>query len=355
LTPTVLNVAFPFAPVSADPVGGAEQILSRLDQALVARGWRSIVLACEGSRTAGELVAIAAEPGEIDALARLRVHARVRAAMDRLLQRERIDLLHLHGLDFDRYLPPTGVPALVTLHLPLDRYELGALAPERPRTWLVPVSADQARRAPVCASLLGPIGLGVDVDGFPRLSKRGYALTLGRVCPEKGIDLALDAAVRADVAMLVAGAVFPYAEHHRYFERELAPRFDRRRRWIGPVTGARKRRLIAGARCLIVASLVPETACLVAMEALAAGTPVVAFPIGALPEVIEDGVTGFLVEDVQAMAQAIAAAGRLDPDACRAAARRRFPLARMTEAYLELYQRLIAPAPRQEGRQGVHA
>jgi glycosyltransferase involved in cell wall biosynthesis len=351
LTPAVLNVAFPFAPVSADPVGGAEQILRRLDQAVVARGWRSIVLACDGSQAAGELATIPAVCGEIDALARARVHARVRAALDGLLRSERIDLVHFHGLDFDRYLPAAGVPALVTLHLPLDRYGLAALAPERPQTWLVPVSADQARRAPGAARLLEPIGLGVDVDAFPRLRKRGYALTLGRICPEKGIDLALDAAVLADAPMLVAGAVFPYAEHQRYFERELEPRFDNARRWIGPVAGARKRRLIAGARCLVVASLAHETACLVAMEALAAGTPVVAFPNGALPEVVEDGVTGFLVEDVESMARAIGEAGRLDPEACRATARRRFPLARMTEAYLDLYDRLIA----KEGRQGATA
>lgn len=354
MIPAVLNVAFPFAPVSADPVGGAEQILSRLDQALVARGWRSIVLACDGSCAAGELITVPAACGEIDDLARAGGHARVRAALDAVLGRERIDLVHLHGLDFDRYLPPAGVPALVTLHLPLDRYGAAALAPERPQTWLLPVSADQARRAPASARLLHPIGLGVEVDAFPRVSKRGYALTLGRICPEKGVDLALDAAARADVPMLVAGAVFPYADHRRYFAQALEPRFDARRRWIGPVSGRRKRRLIAGARCLVVASLVPETACLVAMEALAAGTPVVAFPNGALPEVVEDGVTGFLVEDVAAMARAISAAGRLDPDACRAAARRRFPLAQMTGAYLDLYQRLIAQA-RQEGRHGARA
>jgi glycosyltransferase involved in cell wall biosynthesis len=360
VTPTVLSVAFPFAPVSPDPVGGAEQVLSRLDEALVARGWRSIVLACDGSRrVAGELVTVPAVSGEIDAFARACVQARVRAALDDLLRRERIDLVHLHGLDFDRYLPRADVPMLVTLHLPLDYYEPAALAPERPRTWLVPVSADQARRAPASARLLEPVGLGVDTGAFPRLSKRGYALSLGRVCPEKGIEVALDAAARAGAAMLVAGAVFPYAEHRRYFERELASRFDLRRRWIGPVAGARKRRLIAGARCLVVASLAPETACLVAMEALAAGTPVVAFPNGALAEVVEDGVTGFLVEDVEGMARAIAEAGRLDPEACRAAARRRFPLARMTGAYLDLYQRLIAQGrqegARQEGRQVARA
>lgn len=341
MSPTVLSVAFPFAPVTEDPVGGAEQILSALDRAVVARGWRSLVLACEGSRTAGELVAVPAPEGAIDELARARVHAQVRTTMAELLQRERVDLVHLHGLDFERYLPPPGPPALVTLHLPPDHYDEASLSPRRPGTWLVPVSEDQARRAPSSARLLEPIPLGVDLHAFPRMDKPGYALILGRICPEKGVHLALDAARRAGLPLLVAGAVFPYEAHQRYFEEELKPRFDRLRQWIGPVSGARKRRLIAAASCVLVPSLVHETACLVAMEALAAGTPVVAYPNGALPQVVEPGVTGFLVEDVEAMARAMRAARSLDPDACRAAAAARFPQRRMTDAYLNLYARLM--------------
>jgi glycosyltransferase involved in cell wall biosynthesis len=341
MNPTILSVAFPFAPVTEDPVGGAEQILSALDRAVTARGWRSLVLACEGSRTAGELVPVAAPDGAIDELARARVQAQVRTTLADLLQRERVDLVHLHGLDFERYLPPPGVPALATLHLPMDHYDEASLSPRRPGTWLAPVSEDQARRAPPSARLLDPIPLGVDVDAFPRMEKPGYALVLGRICPEKGVHLALDAAKRAGLPLLVAGTVFPYEAHQRYFQEELKPRFDRLRLWIGPVSGLRKRRLIAAASCLVVPSLVHETACLVAMEALAAGTPVVAYPNGALPQVVQPGVTGFLVEDVEALARAMREAKALDPEACRASAVARFPRKRMTEAYLDLYARLI--------------
>src|SRR5262249_9738637 len=104
-------------------------------------------------------------------------------------------------------------------------------------------------------------------------------------------------------------------------------------------------RLLSAARCLLVPSLVAETGSLVAIEALARGTPVVAFPAGALADIVEPGITGFLVSDTRDMAQAIAAATTIDPERCRAAARERFSLDRMVEQYLALYERLAARVP----------
>lgn len=341
----VIQVAYPFAPVGPDPVGGAEQVLSACDRAVVAAGGRSLVIAAEGSTPAGEFLPVPAAAGEITADIRARVHAAVRARLAEVAPRA--DVIHLHGIDFDSYLPTTGPaavpPAVVSLHLPLGWYAPDALRPARGAVALVPVSARQAAGAPAGVALAAPVENGVDVDGFAlRLTPRRFHLLLGRICPEKGVHLALDAARLAGRDLLVAGEVFPYAAHRRYFEEEVAPRLDARRRWIGPVAGARKRRLLAAARGVLIASTAPETSSLVAREAAAAGAPVVAFRSGALVDAVEDGVTGRLVDDASGMAQALADLDGFDRATIRARARARFPLRAMTDGYLDLYRRLAA-------------
>jgi glycosyltransferase involved in cell wall biosynthesis len=160
------------------------------------------------------------------------------------------------------------------------------------------------------------------------------------------VHVGIEACKRAGVPLLVAGQVFPYEEHRRYFEQEVLPRLDRSRRFIGPVGGTRKQTLLAAARCLLIPSLVDETSSLAAGEALAAGTPVVAFAKGALANTIRHGETGFLAHDREGMAAAISAAGRIEPDACRRVAREHYSLERMIERYFDVYRRLA-----QHGRQ----
>jgi glycosyltransferase involved in cell wall biosynthesis len=204
------------------------------------------------------------------------------------------------------------------------------------------VSAAQRRACLPDAALLDPIPNGVPVDQLAqhRHARRRFALMLGRICPEKGQGLALEAAHLAHVPLLLAGELFPYEWHRRYFAAKVAPRLDAMRRWLGPIGFARKRRLLSAARCLLAPSLAPETASLVAMEALACGTPVIAFPAGALAEVVENGRTGFLVHTPAEMAAAIARAGEIDPETCRKTAQARFAQRRMTDAYLHLYLQL---------------
>lgn len=342
---SVLSVAYPFAVVRADPVGGAEQILARLDRALVDTGHRSIVVAADGSSVAGHLSVIPAVHGLIDATQRTSAYQAVRTAIGKILARESIDLVHLHSADFLEYLPPPGLPVLVTLHLPFEAYPEAALRLARADTWLLPVSAHQAR-ARRDLPLLPAIENGVDLPPPTPHARRNYALALGRVCPEKNFADALDAASRASCPLLLAGHVYPYPEHLRYFECEIAPRLDRSHRWIGRIAGARKRRLLAGARCVLIPSRIAETSSLVAMEALAAGVPVIAYPAGALPDIVEHGRTGFIAEDVASMAEAIRAAAGIDPAECRRAARERFCAERMAGEYLTLYERLSRSSPR---------
>ena len=339
---TVLSVAYPFAPVGPNSVGGAEQVLTALDRALVGAGHQSIVLACEGSLCRGTLIETPAWD-HLDESVYAPAHCAVRRAVASALERWPVDVVHLHGVDFASYLPPAGPPAVATLHLRPDRYPKEALFPQRPRTWLHCVSEAQHRSCPAGMPLLDPIPNGVDLQSFrPRGPKRGFALCLGRICPEKGFHLAADAAKEAGVRLFIRGDLFPYPAHERYFAEELKPRLDGERRFLGPVGGERKRRALASARCLLVPSLVAETSSLVALEALASGTPVIAFKSGALPEIVEHGRTGFLVSDAREMADALRAVDAIDPMECRRAAEERFPAARRDALYFDLYRRLAS-------------
>ncbi len=344
MTLTILSVAYPLAPVGRDAVGGAEQVLTQLDQALVAAGHRSMVIAQEGSRTEGTLVPVPVQPAPLDEGAKQRAWEEHRQAIAAALRRWPVDLVHMHGMDFHVYLPPPGVPVLVTLHVPVDWHPAEALSPARPDTWLHCVGQAQHETWPKSQHLLPPIENGVPVEALAaRHAKRRFALILGRICPEKGVHLAIEAAKRADIPLIIAGEVFPYEAHQRYFAEEVQPRLDARRRFVGPVGFARKRRLLTAAQCLLVSSVVSETSSLVAREALACGTPVVGFAKGALPETIEHGRTGFLVDTVDEMAEAISHTRNLDPALCRKAARQRFSLEAMAARYFALYERLAQP------------
>jgi CelD/BcsL family acetyltransferase involved in cellulose biosynthesis len=338
---TILSVAYPLAPVSIDAVGGAEQILAALDRGLTEAGHRSIVVAAEGSQVSGVLVPIPRRHGVLDEDTKHRARLDTRVAITHALEQFQPDLVHLHGIDFHEYLPPPGPPVLVTLHLPPDWYPPEVFSLSRPRTYLHCVSAAQRACCPAQAKLLPDIANGVAIpDGNPA-AKQDYALALGRICPEKGFHLALDAGTTAGVPVYLAGQVYAYEAHQRYFEDEIAPRLSPdRHRFLGPVGVTRKRELLAQARCVLVPSLVAETSSLVAMEALAAGTPVIAFRSGALPEIVEHGRTGLLVDDAGGMSDALKQIDEISPAECRRAARERFSRDRMIARYLNVYEQL---------------
>lgn len=338
----VLNVAYPFAPAGPDAVGGAEQVLARIDQALVRAGEQSYVAGCNGTRSAGHAVEVFGLPPVISAAWRERAYFVYRSALEEIIDKERIDLVHFHGVDFHRYIPQRAVPMLATLHLPVEWYPREIFAPASPKVWLHCVSDSQHSTCPQCGLLLAPILNGVEAPMRVAEAKAGFALSLGRICVEKGFHLALDAARAAGSRFILAGEVFPHAEHQRYFADQIRPRLGPRSRYIGPVSGKRKRAYLARANCLLVPSLVAETSSLVAMEALACGTPVIAFRTGALPEIIEDGKTGFLVRDAHEMTEAIRRAAEISPAACRAAAAKRFSAEAMERQYLARYHELIA-------------
>jgi glycosyltransferase involved in cell wall biosynthesis len=343
----ILNVAYPFAPVSRDAVGGAEQVLNHIVEAVVCAGHNSITVARNDSQVPGKLAPIPIADGPLNHHdARAMVYECVRQTIHSTIETESPDLLHFHGIDFYEYLSfETKIPILVTLHLPPEWYPQ-ACFDGWDNVHFNCVSEDQSRRVPGEIKIV-PNGVPIPVFAV-RPKKRDYIMCLGRICPEKGFHFALDAAAKLNLPLVLAGEVFKYDAHQSYFKSEILPRLSERRRFIGPIGRARKHRLLAAARCIVIPSTVNETSSLVAMEALACATPVVAFRNGALPSIIDHGRTGILVNNPAELPEAIEAARSIDPAECRHVAIEKFSCDAMTRRYLALYEELSdAAATRQ--------
>jgi glycosyltransferase involved in cell wall biosynthesis len=337
----ILNVSYPFAPAGPDAVGGAEQILTRLDAALTLARHESFVLACAGSSVSGEHIRFSPAPGEITAEYKAAFYPAHRERIEDAIQEYGIELVHFHGIDFHEYLPSVGIPLLATLHLPLDWYSPELFDSVRQNLFLHCVSHRQNAACPRSPRMLSVIENGVPVPKTSSHSRRNFALCLGRICPEKGFHFAMDAAKIADMPLLVCGEVFPYEAHQKYWKEQIRTREDRFRRFVGPLGLRRKTRFLSAARCLVVPSLVSETSSLATMEALACGTPVIAFRQGALPDLIEHGRTGFIVDSVEEIAEALRRVHLLSHELCRHTARERFSVEAMTARYLARYEELI--------------
>jgi len=168
-------------------------------------------------------------------------------------------------------------------------------------------------------------------------------LWLGRICEEKAPHLALDIAARANVPITLAGRVYPFSYHQQYFHREIAPRLAQMRNavFVQAPSSEHKHQLLREAKAVLITSHVDETSSLVAMEAAASGTPVVAFRRGALPEIVEDGATGFLVDGMEAAVEALRRIDQIDPLDCVQRAKVNFSSKRMADNYQRLYVEIM--------------
>lgn len=201
-------------------------------------------------------------------------------------------------------------------------------------------------------ALAGVVPNGIALDYFEAVNNdvsqnggRQGLLWLGRICEEKAPHLALDIAERAGLPLTLVGQVYPFTYHQQYFAREVAPRLESmpNARFISAPSAELKRRLLREAQALLITSLAEETSSLVAMEAAASGTPVIAFRRGAHAEVVREGVTGFLVEDTKQAVLVLQNISSISAQSCVHYAQENFSAVKMCERYSALYQQLAHP------------
>lgn len=345
----IFYIAYPLLPVSEASAGGAEQMLRVTERLMAQRGYSTTVAACDGSEAAGELLSTGAAPDQPDCFSRRDAEHNIRI-LQFLARRQRthrrFHLIHDMSGTFWPHAAVLSLPVLATLHLPRSFYPPQMFQNIPPNVAFTCVSESQSRTFADLPSLLGVVGNGIEVQQFPLVGrKQSHLLWLGRICQEKGAHVAIQAARSAGLPLILAGQVYPFSYHQQYFQREIAPHLD------SGIAGVRlaeapsmgqKARLLGHARAVLVPSLAEETSSLVAMEAAACGTPVIAFRRGALPEVVRHGVTGFLVDSVEEMAGAVDRLDEIKPANCRRHAERNFPAARMADDYEQLYGRVLA-------------
>jgi glycosyltransferase involved in cell wall biosynthesis len=339
----IAQVAPLFESVPPAQYGGTERVVSYLTEELVRLGHDVTLYASGDSVTGARLVPVCPRSLWHEGACRETLPHHVRLMERVFADVARFDVLHFHT-DYLQFplLRREPSPSVTTLHgflSPTDVVPLLETYAEAPL-----ISISDAQRRPIArANWIATIhhGLPRQLHTF-RPEPDGYLAFLGRISPEKRLDRAIEIARRAALPLKVAAKIYP--EDRRYYESCIAPLLEASSsfvEFVGEVGGRAKDQLLGGARALLFPIDWEEPFGLVMIEALACGTPVVAWRRGAVPEVVEDGVTGFVVDELDAAVDAVRAIGAIDRARCRAVFEERFEATRMAQAYLDAYGRAI--------------
>jgi len=349
--PRALRIALlapPWLPVPPSGYGGVETVVALLADALVERGHDVTLLAAPGSRGRARVVPlldrlhprqIGASVVEADHVARAFAHVESEALAGRPY-----DILHDHsGWVALAMADRLTVPVLHTVHGSFDADASRFYAAHGAKAAISYISRAQAATRPDGLAVDAIVPNPIDVEAWPTdVPKDDYLLWVGRFSPDKGPHRAIRVAQATGRRLLLAGPVQPGQE--RFFAEAVEPHLDGERiRWVGEVGGRAKQELFAGAAAFLMPIRWPEPFGMVMVEAMAAGTPVIAFAEGSVPEVVEPGRSGLIVGDEEAMAAAVAEVAELDPADCRASARERFHPQRVAARYEAVYRAIAAP------------
>ena len=341
-------VAPPWISIPAPTYGGIEEVVRLLCQGLVARGNHVTLYAAPDSESDARVVEVLDDPHP-DRIEDSLVEATHVGSVFGRIDGERLraagyDVVHDHC-------PAVALamadrlrePFVHTLHGPFDDERTELYRRQGHKATLVAISESQRSQAPEGVDCRHVVANPIDLDEWPFQDEKDDGLLfLGRIDPDKGPHRAIEAAGRAGQRLAIAGPVQPEGEE--FFAGEVEPHLaDGQVRYLGPLGPDDKRRALARAGGLLMPIEWPEPFGLVMIEALATGTPVIAFERGAAAEIVIDGENGFLVSDVDGMAAAIDRLHEIDPSACRRSVQR-FDVATVCAAYEDVYADAISGA-----------
>jgi glycosyltransferase involved in cell wall biosynthesis len=345
----VVLVAPPWYPVPPRGYGGIELIVHLLAGGLRERGWRVSLLAVEGSMHDAIVCAPPAWHRDLgtrrERLRELEYAARISSAVAAL---DAVDIVHDHVGFASLLAVCVGefAPVVHTVHGPVGSAEADGefLAELGHRVSLVAISDHQRSTAPAL-HWVATVYNAVDAARLIAVSrdqKQPYLLCLARICEEKGQHIAIEVAHRVGMQLILAGKVENTAASRHYFAERVLPYVDGDRvRHITNVRGTEKSVLLGRAHALLAPIQWDEPFGLSVVEAMVSGTPAISTRRGAAPELIQEGVTGFLVDDLEGMVGAIGRVPEINPQACAELARDRFGGRAMVDGYVDVYERAI--------------
>jgi glycosyltransferase involved in cell wall biosynthesis len=339
----IAQVAPLFESVPPALYGGSERVVSWLTEELVRQGHEVTLFASGDSKTTARLVPACEKSLWRDSDCRETLPQHVRMLELVFKSAAQFDILHFH-CDYIHFplVRRYGHPTLTTLHGFVHTHDLRELLEEYRDVPLVSISDNQRASMPK-ANWQGTIHHGLPRDLHTFSPEGGeYLAFLGRISREKGLERAIEIARRTGVPLKIAAKV--YEEDRRYFEQEIKPLLEKSAsfvEFVGEVGGATKNEFLGKAKALLFPVDWPEPFGLVMIEAMACGTPVIGWRKGSVPEVIEQGVNGFVVSSVEEAVESVGNLSRVRRDVCREIFEARFPVERMTADYLKMYEKVI--------------
>lgn len=322
--------------------GGIELVVALLADGLTERGHDVTLFASGGSKTKANLVSPLPAPPEMEEMG-MNIADEVFHAVTAYLQAGNFDVIHDHS----GFGPALGAmlggnpPVVNTLHGPWTDVTRRFYSALGDRVYPVAISESQASQNPD-VRYAGVVYNGLDLDAYPfQPEKDDYLLFLGRSNREKGPEVAVEVAKRAGMPLkMVTKRAEPM--EHEHWEEAVEPRLTGEEELIFNAPHDPKVELLQRARATLCTMQWQEPFGLVMVESMACGTPVIAPPMGAAPEVVEDGVTGFLRSDIDDMVEAIERLDEIDPEACRTRVEERFSAGAMVEGYEKVFEEVVA-------------